>query len=232
MGGPIRVGDPEIEVTVRRHDRARRMVLRVSRHGRVPTLTVPPYVTVAEARAFVADQEVWLRRRIAEAPQHRSVAEGTLLPFRGGTLTVCIDPVGRIGIEGGTLHVPGPSKSVARQVAATLREVARLRCVEAAMQHAKRADRRVGRITMRDTRSRWGSCTSSGHLMFSWRLILAPDAVLDYVVAHEIAHLVELNHSPAFWGVVRTLCPAHEAARTWLRQQGRSLLAFDFSGSI
>ncbi|MEL6678764.1 MAG: M48 family metallopeptidase, partial [Pseudomonadota bacterium] len=93
---------------------------------------------------------------------------------------------------------------------------------------AARLGRRPGRSTLRDTRSRWGSCTSEGHIMLSWRLLLAPPQVLDYVVAHEVAHLQEMNHSPAFWSVVRDLCPDYERHRRWLHQHGADLHRYRF----
>ena len=94
--------------------------------------------------------------------------------------------------------------------------------------HAARLGRRFGRVTLRDTRGRWGSCSAAGDLMFSWRLILAPDAVLDYVAAHEVAHLAEMNHSPRFWATLAGLTPEYAAPRDWLRRNGAGLMAYDF----
>ena len=113
--------------------------------------------------------------------------------------------------------------------AAWLREQARQACLAAVTRHAAAGGWRPGRITLRDPRSRWGSCNAGGDLMFSWRLIMAPAAVLDYVVAHEVAHLAELNHSPHFWAVVRRLCPDHAPAREWLRRHGASLHGHHFA---
>lgn len=229
MVDSIRIGDPAIEVALRHHARARRMVLRVPRHGAGPILTLPLGATVAEAQAFVGKQEGWLRLHVAIKPPIRRVAGGATLPFRGRTVIVRVDVTGRMGIDGDILRVKGPSQQVAHQVAAVLCEAARQYCAEAVLRHAKTIRQRVGKISMRDTRSRWGSCTSSGDLMFSWRLVLAPDHVIDYVVAHEVAHLLEMNHSPAFWAVVRRLCAEHELSRAWLRRHGPGLLALDFS---
>ena len=91
---------------------------------------------------------------------------------------------------------------------------------------AAKIDRRVRRVVVRSQRSRWGSCGANGHLSFNWRLILAPDDVLDYVVAHEVAHLMEMNHSPAFWRVVRRLTPEMENARAWLNRKGQQLYRY------
>ncbi|WP_316016065.1 SprT family zinc-dependent metalloprotease, partial [Roseobacter sp. HKCCA0434] len=111
---------------------------------------------------------------------------------------------------------------------AWLRQLARDRLSEATARHAAALDSVPGRLTLRDTRSRWGSCTSEGNLMFSWRLILAPPPVLDYVAAHEVAHLLEMNHSLRFWAHVERLFPGWQAQRDWLRAEGAALHRFRF----
>jgi predicted metal-dependent hydrolase len=224
----IQIGDPAIEIRLRRNARARRMVLRVAQTGRGPTLTLPPGVPIAHARAFLSDQEGWLRRHLAARPTGERVGAGSVLPFGDGTLTVRAH-AGRVTRRAGdVLLVPGPSEQQSVRVAAWLREEARQAFVAGVERHAARLKLRPGRITLRDPRSRWGSCTSTGDLMFSWRLIMAPSAVLDYVVAHEVAHLVEMNHSPKFWAVVRRLCPDDRGPRDWLRQNGATLHSHDF----
>ncbi len=124
--------------------------------------------------------------------------------------------------------MPGPAARIAPRVAAWLREESRRACVAGVARHAAALGLRPGRISLRDPRSRWGSCTASGDLMFSWRLIMAPTAVLDYVVAHEVAHLAEMNHSPRFWAVVKRLCPDYLVARDWLRRNGATLHRHNF----
>ncbi len=114
-----------------------------------------------------------------------------------------------------------------RRVRDFLKAEARRQIVERAQAKAAIAGRKIRRISLRDTRSRWGSCASGGNLNFSWRLVLAPDGVLDYVVAHEVAHLVHMNHSPAFWQTVATLTDADvKAQRAWLRRHGNGLFAY------
>jgi predicted metal-dependent hydrolase len=224
----IRIGDPAIEVRLRRNARARRMVLRLAASGRVPTLTLPPGVPVAHARAFLADHEGWLRRHLSTSAQRLPVGEGSVLPFGDGTLTLSVHP-GRGTLHSGeTLAVGGPATAVGPRAGAWLREQARIACVAGVDRHAGALGLRPGRITLRDPRSRWGSCTAEGDLMFSWRLVMAPPAVLDYVVAHEVAHLAELNHSPRFWAVVRRLCPGMDPWRDWLRRNGAALHRHDF----
>ena len=230
MADAIRIGEPAIEIRLRRSARARRMVLRVAQTGRGPTLTLPPGVPIAQARAFLSDHEGWLRRHLASRPHGAAVGEGTVLPFGDRTLTIRAAAGRSVVHADGVLGVPGPAERHAVRVAAWLREEARRTCVAAVDRHAARLGLKPGRISLRDPRSRWGSCTASGDLMFSWRLIMAPSAVFDYVVAHEVAHLAELNHSPRFWAVVRRLCPDYQASRDWLRRNGAALHRHDFGG--
>lgn len=229
MPEALRVGDPPIEVRLRRDPRARRLILRLARDTGGPVLTVPPGLSLATARAFLNDQEAWLRGRLAARPALRRVAEGTTLPFGDGTLTLLSIPNGRLRRDGDRLLVPGAAEALPRKVAVFLRAAARDACAAQSARHAAALQRRVARISLRDPRSRWGSCTATGELMFSWRLILAPSAVLDYVAAHEAAHLVEMNHGPRFWALVARLCPAFQTYRDWLRRHGPDLHCWDFS---
>ena len=123
----------------------------------------------------------------------------------------------------GTLDLPGGPDRLGPRLGAFLRATARDRLAAACDRHAGTLGRPYRRLTLRDTRSRWGSCTAGGDLMFSWRLVMAPPEVLDYVAAHEVAHLARMDHSPAFWAVVAGLCPAHEGPRAWLRERGGEL---------
>jgi hypothetical protein len=128
-----------------------------------------------------------------------------------------------IRIEGDSLLIPGNPAQAGVRAGAFLKHLARDRLTEASDRYARMIGRSYSRITLRDTRSRWGSCTADGALMYSWRLAMAPPAVLDYVAAHEVAHLAQMNHSPAFWAVVARLVPGHAAQRRWLKLQGQTL---------
>jgi predicted metal-dependent hydrolase len=227
----LAVGEPAIEVRLRRDARARRMVLRVAASGRGPTLTLPPGVPLAQARAFLRDHEDWLRRHLAAGPPRVPVGEGSVLPFGDATLTLRGHAGRGTLLAGGELLLPGATDRFGPRAAAWLREEARRACVAGVDRHAACLGRPVGRIRLADPRARWGSCTATGDLMFSWRLVMAPAAVLDYVVAHEVAHLAELNHSPRFWAVVRGLRPDFEGPRDWLRRHGAGLHRHDFSAA-
>jgi predicted metal-dependent hydrolase len=235
-GGPDRqgqrartlTGDPPVEIVLRPSARARRMTLRVSRlDGRV-TLTLPPRVAEAEAMAFAESQRGWIAEALGRVAPVERPSAGGYVPFEGKPVEVRIGRVRAPVLEGGALQVPGPEARVPAQVLAFLKVTARLRLTEAADRHAAALGRPVRRITLRDPRARWGSCAPDGSLMFSWRLVMAPPDVLDYVAAHEVAHLAEMNHGPGFWAIVRTLYPSYERQRRWLRREGQALHAWDF----
>ncbi|MFN7613005.1 MAG: M48 family metallopeptidase, partial [Alphaproteobacteria bacterium] len=125
------------------------------------------------------------------------------------------------------LTISGEREEFTKRMTDALRKVAREEITTRALKMAKKTERRIQRITVRDTRSRWGSCSSTGNLSFSWRLIFAPVEVLEYVVAHEVAHLRYMNHSEKFWNLVSYLCPNYEAAKAWLKLHGKELYRFD-----
>ncbi|SNX70992.1 hypothetical protein SAMN05878503_107106 [Cereibacter ovatus] len=225
---PVLPGPPPVEITLRRSGRARRFSLRVSRlDGRV-TLTLPQRARESEALAFARDHQDWIRTALESVPQTAPVGLGTRLPVEGRALLVQPGTGRLVRIEGDSLLVPGDPDRVAARLAAFLRLRARDRLAAACDRHAAALGRPYARLTLRDTRSRWGSCTADGSLMFSWRLILAPPEVLDYVAAHEVAHLAEMNHSPAFWAVVGRLMPGYQPHRIWLKRQGQVLHGFRF----
>ncbi len=219
-------GDPPLDITLRRSAQARRYSLRVSRlDGRV-TLSMPARASEAEALAFAREKADWVRRILSQAAPGTLVGPGATVPFEGRSLTVTPASVRAPRVDGERLLVgeagPGP------RIAAFLKLAARQRLQAACEKHATALGRPFSRITLRDTRSRWGSCAADGSLMFSWRLILAPPEVLDYVAAHEVAHLAEMNHSDRFWAVVARLMPGYETPRRWLKRHGSALHRYRF----
>jgi predicted metal-dependent hydrolase len=220
-----------VEITLRRSARARRFSLRVSRlDGRV-TLSLPPGAREAEAMAFARQQEPWIRRALADLPQTATVGLGALVPVEGRLLRLDAGPGRLIRIDGDSLLIPGNPAQAGVRAGAFLKHLARDRLTEASDRYARMIGRPYSRLTLRDTRSRWGSCTADGALMYSWRLAMAPPAVLDYVAAHEVAHLAQMNHSPAFWAVVARLVPGYAAHRRWLKQHGPALHGYRFGSA-
>lgn len=149
---------------------------------------------------------------------HRIVSTGKL---RGLTEASLIDGEPAILVSGESQHVP-------RRLADFLKKEARRDLEALASHHAKASGKRIASISMKDTKSRWGSCSHDGNLSFSWRIVMAPPNVIDYLAAHEVAHLTEMNHGPRFWALCQKLCPGTDEAKAWLKRNGSALHAIDF----
>lgn len=226
---PLHLPDlPGVAVHLRRSARARRFSLRVSRVDGVVTLTLPARAPVAEALAFAHGQSAWLRGALARLPALRRPAFGERVLFEGQDLLLEPAALRAPRVEGERLLLPAGEERLCARLEAFFKHCARVRLQEATERHASALGRPFKRITLRDTRSRWGSCAPDGSLSYSWRLIMAPPTVLDYVAAHEVAHLAQMNHSPAFWAVVARLYPGYEVPRGWLKRHGGTLQTIRF----
>jgi len=221
----IRLADGRaLDIAIRRSSRARRIQIKVSPVGGAVELVLPPGAARQDGLVFLEAKRGWIAARTARAHTRLPFADGAAFPFLGGALTVRAD-AGRPGVwrEGDTLRVSGGPDDLPRRVERWLRAAARAEIAPLVGEKSAILPARPGRIAVRDTTSRWGSCSAAGNLSFSWRLVLAPVAVLDYVVAHEVAHLAEPNHGARFWAHVARLCDDPQASRAWLRRNGAAL---------
>ncbi|MBI6628786.1 M48 family metallopeptidase [Pontibaca salina] len=226
MGRHCLPGRPPVPLILRRSARARQINLRISQlDGRV-TLTLPHRVAEAEALAFARSKESWIRGHLAQRLDNVIVAAGTTIPVEGVPRRI-VAASGR-GVVLAPDRIAVPDDAVGARLQSWLRALARDRLAAASDHYAAALGRQYSRITLRDTRSRWGSCSAQGALMYSWRLILAPASILRYVAAHEVAHLAQMNHSPAFWDTVKRLHGPWEEQRKWLRDHGHSLHRYRF----
>lgn len=219
-------------VELRRHPTARRMTLRVSRTKHAVIMTVPMQCNLVDAGNFLHTHIDWVRRHLGAVPQPVALAHGEVIPFRGVPHRVVF--TGERGADylvraeeevGGTsrLVVAGTREGAPRRLANWLTQKATEELDVRVRHHAQRLALKPKRIVLRDQSSRWGSCSTTRVLSFSWRLILAPPHVLDYVAAHEVAHLAQMNHGPKFWALVARTMPKMEEARAWLRVYGMDL---------
>lgn len=222
-------GKPSVSILLRVSKRARRMSLRVSAlDGRV-TLTVPHGVCRDQATSFAHERAEWIRGHVARSPDVEMPTEGTVLPFCGKDHLIARGNHRTVRIaDGRILLPPGDTHKDPIRLEAFLKSSARDKLAAASDHYCAKLGRGYQRISLRDTRSRWGSCSSQGNLSYSWRLIMAPEDVLDYVAAHEVAHLQHMDHSSAFWNLVEDLCPSYRTPRTWLRENGAHLHRFRF----
>ena len=224
----VEVGGRSVPLTMRTSPRARRLTLRIDPAEDAVELVLPRGVTMREGLRFAAGKSGWILTRLTARPPRVPFAAGAVLPYLGIDHVIRHRPDARgvVWRDGGELHVAGREAHLPRRVGDWLKSEARRELSRRASAKAAVIGRRIRRIGLRDPKTRWGSCAPSGVLSFSWRLVLAPEPVLDYVVAHEVAHLVEPNHGPRFWRLVGQLTPDVDGPRAWLRRHGHRLLRY------
>ncbi len=228
MSDTVHIGQPPIAVRLRRSARARRFSLRISNSDGSVSLTVPKRASQRAALAFASDQESWLRRNLNKRPSLVTLQFGGILPLDGVPAVIQSAQGRSVTMSGGVLVVPGVEPEIGARLRGFLKTLARQRLSVASDHYAGMLGQRFNRISLRDTRSRWGSCTSEGNLMYSWRLVMAPPTVQDYVAAHEVCHLVEMNHSAEYWRLVERVYPGYQKQRAWLRKNGAELHRYQF----
>ena len=222
-------------LTIRKNERATRITLRIEPGGRALKMTVPHGVPSREINAFLDRHQGWLITKLSKFELDAKLGEGSEILIRGiphqiehsGSLRGITEALHLDGER--ILRVSGLPEHAGRRIATFLKKEARTDLERLVKLHAATIGAKVASITMKDTRSRWGSCSSQGNLSFSWRILMAPPEVIDYLAAHEVAHLKEMNHGPRFWALCKKLCPHMEDAKSWLKRHGSQLHAIDFS---
>ena len=245
-GEEIALENCDIPITFRRHPKARRLTLRVSSTDRSAIVTVPPYCTDKETISFLENNRNWLFEQFEKLPEAAPFKQGSIIPLRGEPHKLIFAGQSRgkgvVWIEQNQtelnftektsfnelpnlpeIHINGTEQFAPRRLTRWLIDQARKDLLERSKWHADNLGLSYKKIMIKDQRSRWGSCSSRGILSYSWRLILAPADVLDYVAAHEVAHLAEMNHGPNFWDLVEKTLPTYRDAKDWLRDHGSDL---------
>lgn len=216
------------------NDRARRLTLRIDAGGQGLRITVPPGLRKGEVENFLHRHQGWLEQRLAKVPERAQVRPGIKIPFRGVPHLIVHEPGKRgtvsIGHDGSgpCLVVHGDRIHLPRRIADFLKREAKREIEALVARHTAAVGRGATAVRFRDTSSRWGSCTSGGTLSFSWRIMMAPGPVINYLVAHEVAHLKEMNHGPKFWKLCEELCPDTERCKAWLKRNGSALQCIQF----
>src|SRR6516164_7683491 len=216
-------------VAIRISLRARRVALRIDAAERRVELVLPRGVRAESGLRFLKEKRRWITARLDALPRPIPFVEGAVVPVLGVPHTICRsfdDSAPPVVVADGEIRVRGDHLHLSRRVRGHLAALARDELARRARPLAGQIGRKVTRVGVRDTKSRWGSCSSSGNLSFSWRLIFAPEPVIGYVVAHEVAHLAEMNHGPRFWRLVESLAPGNAQPRAWLARHRARLLAY------
>jgi predicted metal-dependent hydrolase len=220
-------------VSLRRVTGARRYTLRVRNATRDVVITMPKKGSLTAAQDFAQRHVAWIVTRLHRLPVAVPFSAGAMIPVRGVDHEIVHHNAlrGRVelmGTESGARRIVAccDGDHLSRRIHDFLKKEARKDLEYAVRRHTASLGFSARRITVRDTTSRWGSCSATGALNFSWRLIMAPEHVLDYLAAHEVAHLLHMNHSDAFWAVTHKLAPQTERAEAWLHTHGASLHRF------
>lgn len=223
-----------VDVRIVENPRTTRLTLRLvpaSKTGESLKVTVPPKTPDHHIDDFLNKNKAWAAARLARLPEVTKLVDGAVIPLRGLPHTIVHSGKSRgvisIGMEetGPVIRVHGNKDFLGRRVADFLKRQAKQDLTRAVNYYSRELGVKAKSITMRDTTSRWGSCSSSGALNFSWRIVLAPPETLNYLAAHEVAHLREMNHSDRFWKLVKQVCPDMEAQKAWLKAHGTKLHA-------
>lgn len=229
----VAYGGRSFRIAVKRVGQARRFTLKVRAATLDAVITMPARGSMRAARDFATRHAEWVGDRLDRLPRKVPFEVGSTVPLRGVEATVVRRPSLRAAawIEGDggprpLICVSGTPDQQRARVLDLLRREARRDFEAAVDRHAAAVGKSVASVNLRDTRSRWGSCTARGALNFSWRLVMAPPFVLDYLAAHEVAHLVHMDHSPAYWAVAGRLAPDLAAAEAWLKANGAGLHRF------
>ncbi len=222
------LGSRRVPLVFQPNKRARRIILRVDHESAGVVVVLPARASRDEGRRFALANEAWIRDRLAKLPPRVRFRDGAVIPFMGIDHVIRHRPRARgtVWRENGEINVTGQVEHLARRLEDWLRLQIRREVERRSTEKAAEIGKAVKSITIRDPKSRWASCAVDGKLSFSWRLVFAPRAVIDYVVAHEVAHLREMNHGARFWRLCDSLTADSDWARLWMGEQGPALHRF------
>ena len=221
----VNIEGRNIPVRIRKNTRARRMILRIDNNINGAVVTLPSWTSEREALLMVQEKSDWVLTKLDNMPTKISFESGVQIPFLGEYHIVYHDPNQKEVVKKGEneIRLGGREEHLSRRLGDWLRKEAKIIIQPKAIEMAKKLNGKIGRISIRDTKSRWGSCAASGNLSFCWRLILTPEWVLNYVIAHEVSHLRHMNHGPEFWQTVADFNVRVDAARVWLSKNAEQL---------
>ena len=207
---------------------AKKLTLRIDEKSRLPVLTLPRYCSTRKALNFVENHRDWISETLNRLPKIRYFKDGDILSVMGWPYTVSRQPGRRGGafLEGNFLIVTGSKEFTHRRICDFLKIKAKEELLRLSRQYAAQINSTVHNVCIKDTKSRWGSCSTKHNINYNWRIILAPEFVIRYLVCHEVSHLVHQNHSKEFWNCVAALCPDYQSGRNWLKAHGKELYQY------
>ncbi len=219
----------DFDLKVVKNPRAKKLTLRIDSKERLPVLTIPRYCSQKKAIEFVENHRLWIKESLARLPEHKPFENGETISLFGKDVTITHAPERRLGakIEDGRLLVSGDIEFLHRRDKDFIKKKAQSEFLRRSNKYAKKLGETINGVTIKDTKSRWGSCSSLNNLNYNWRIALAPDFVINYLMAHEVAHLRHPDHSQRFWHCVAGLCPDYTEGESWLKRHGKDLYLYE-----
>tara|TARA_Y100000739_G_C20600044_1_gene462427 strand:- start:1654 stop:2388 length:735 start_codon:yes stop_codon:yes gene_type:complete len=221
-------GSPTININVRKSNKAKRVSIRISGATNEVFLIVPKQVSILNAKQFAISKERWIRKQLRSKFDISKVKLGSLVPVEGFYYLIEIGENKRVKVENNKLLIPSQSTDISKHLKAYLLELSRQRLFSMTKHYCELIGKNCVKVSIKDPKTRWGSCTSKGNLMYSWRLIMAPKSILEYLVVHEVSHLLEMNHSKKFWQHVGNMMPNFRESQIWLKKNGQKLHSYQF----
>ena len=221
--------DLGFDIIVRTSPQAKKLSLRVDSKARMPALTIPKYCSKKKAVAFVKDNILWLERQLQKLPETKPFQDKDKISLFGQIYKIKHNPKTRSGvfIQDNIIYVSGDAEFLSRRVKDFIKTEAKKHFLSLSRRKAKRIDCQVNNVVIKDTRSRWGSCSTNNNINYNWRIALAPTEVIDYIVSHEVAHLEHQDHSRNFWNCVKKLCPKYLVGKNWLKTSSKELYIYE-----
>jgi len=218
----------KVPVVFQQNTRAQRIIMRLDYGAARIVVVLPKRTSRQEGKRFALSNKDWIEERLHQLADPVPFRHGAVIPFLGVPHRIRHHATARgvVWCEDGEIHVAGLEEHLPRRVHDWLKAEAKREIESRARAKAELIGKKIKKISIRDTKSRWGSCTNEGELAFSWRLVLTPKHVLDYVIAHEVAHLREMNHGPRFWKLCGEICRSINPAREWLEEYGTHLYRY------
>lgn len=218
-----------MEIKIIKSPSAKRLTLRIDAKERIPVLSIPPRCSSTRAVDFVNQHREWIAESLTKIPIAKSFEDGETISILGKTYVICHSPQSRRGvyIEENILYVSGAKEFLHRRICDYIKKAAKKEFLMISQQLANKINCQVKSVSIKDTKSRWGSCSSLDNINYNWRIALAPDFVIYYLIAHEVSHLKHPDHSKNFWQCVKNLDPHCAEGRHWLKTKGKELYLYE-----
>lgn len=217
----------DFDIKIVHSSTAKRLTLRIDEKNHRPILTLPKYCSQSKALSFVEDNQDWIINMLARLPQQKTFCNGENISFFGDSYIILHNSTQRgTYLEDGFLKVGGDIEFIHRRVVDFLKQKSLKILSDITVRRAKQLGCHVSGVSIKDTKSRWGSCSTLGNINYNWRICMAPLHVIDYLVCHEVMHLKHPDHSASFWGDLKNICPDYENGRHWLKIRGKELYKY------